>query len=156
MIRRTFSLIRKELTHVVRDPRTLAIMIVIPLVMLTVLGYAGTTDVKHLRTAVYDGDKTPHSRSLINAYQTSYYFDIVTHVDEEDDLTIMIDRGDVRGALIIPAGYGRKMAAGEPTNVAFLIDGSDPTVANTAFSASQLVGQSVSTQKIEEQFGVSI
>jgi ABC-2 type transport system permease protein len=156
MIRRTLSLTRKEMTHIVRDPRTLAIMIIIPLVMLTVLGYAGTTDVDHLRTAVYDGDKTPHSRSLIDAYQTSNYFDIVAHVDEEDDLTTMIERGDVRGALIIPAGYGRKMAAGEPTNVAFLIDGSDPTVANTAFSASQLVGQSVSTQKIEQKFGLSV
>jgi ABC-2 type transport system permease protein len=156
MVRRTLSLIRKELTHIVRDPRTLAIMIVIPLVMLTVLGYAGTTDVKHLRTAVYDGDKTPQSRELIDAYQTSNYFDIVQYVDQEDDLVHLINRGDVRGALIVPAGYGRKMAVGEPTNVAFLIDGSDPTVANTAFSASQLVGQSISVQKIEQKFGVSV
>ena len=69
MIRRTLSLTRKELTHIVRDPRTLVIMIVIPLVMLIVLGYAGTTDVDHLRTAVYDGDKTMYSRELIKAYE---------------------------------------------------------------------------------------
>jgi ABC-2 type transport system permease protein len=156
MIRRTLSLIRKELTHIVRDPRTLVIMIVIPLVMLTVLGYAGTTDVDHLRTAVYDGDKTPQSRELIDAYQTSNYFDIVQYVDREDDLAYLINRGDVRGALIVPAGYGQKMASDEPTDVAFLIDGSDPTVANTAFSASQLVGQSISTSKIEQKFGLSV
>jgi ABC-2 type transport system permease protein len=156
MLRRTLSLTRKELTHIVRDPRTLAIMIVIPLVMLTVLGYAGTTDIDHLRTAVYDGDKTSQSRELIEAYQTSNYFDIVQYVDKEDDLAYLINRGDVRGALIVPAGYGRKMASGEPTDVAFLIDGSDPTVANTAFSASQLVGQAVTSRKIEQNFGVSI
>ena len=156
MFLRTFSLIRKEMTHILRDPRTLFIMIVIPLVMLTILGFAGTTDVDHLRTAVYDADKTRQSRDLITAYQSSNYFDIIHYANSEAALATLIDHGEVRGALIVPAGYGRKMAAGEPTNVAFLIDGSDPTVANTAFSASQLVGQSISTGKVEQQFGVSI
>jgi len=156
MFRRTLSLTRKELTHIVRDPRTLVIMLVIPLIMLTVLGYAGTTDIDHLRTAVYDGDKTTYSRELIDAYQTSNYFDITQYVDSQEDMAYLIERGDVRGGLIVPAGYGRKMAAGEPTDVAFLIDGSDPTVANTAFSASQLVGQSITVQKIEQRFGVSM
>jgi ABC-2 type transport system permease protein len=156
MIRRTLSLTRKELTHIVRDPRTLVIMIFIPLVMLIILGYAGTTDVDHLRTAVYDGDKTVQSRELIDAYQTSNYFDIVYRVDNQEELARLIHRGDVRGGLVVPPGYGRKMAAGEPANVSFLIDGSDPTVANTVFSASQAVGQSVSTKKIEQKFGVSI
>ncbi len=156
MFRRTFSLIRKEMTHILRDPRTLFIMIVIPLVMLTILGFAGTTDVEHLRTAVYDADRTAQSRALISAYQTSNYFDIVRYAENEDDVAYLIHHGDVRGALIVPAGYGRKMAAGEPTNVAFLIDGSDPTVANTAFSASQLVGQAISMGEIEQKFGVSL
>jgi ABC-2 type transport system permease protein len=123
---------------------------------LIILGYAGTTDVDHLRTAVYDGDKTPQSRELIEAYETSNYFDIVYHVNNQEDMAYLIEHGDVRGGLIVPAGYGRKIAAGEPTNVAFVIDGSDPTVANTVFSASQAVGQSVSTQKIEQKFGMSI
>ncbi len=153
MFRRTFSLIRKELTHIVRDPRTLAIMIIMPLVMLILLGYAATTDIEHLRTAVYDADKSPHSRDLIEAYQSSNYFDIVAYVEKEDDLTYLIDHGDVRSALVIPAGYGRQMAAQERTDVAFLIDGSDPTVANTVFAASQQVGQAVSIKTIEQQFG---
>jgi len=156
MLRRTLSLTRKELTHIVRDPRTLVIMIVIPLVMLIVLGYAGTTDVKHLRTAVYDGDKTTYSRELIDAYQTSNYFDIIQYVENQGDLAYLIEHGDVRGGLVVPAGYGQKMAAGEPTNVAFVIDGSDPTVANTAFSASQAVGQSITVREIEQTFGVSM
>jgi len=155
MILRTLSLIRKEIFHIVRDPRTLAIMIIIPLFMQIILGYAATTDIEHLRTAVYDGDRTPQSRSLIDAYQTSNYFDIVAYVDKEDDLAYLIDHGDVRGALVIPAGYGQKMAAGQPTNVAFLVDGSDPTVANTAFATSQQVGQAISIKSIETQLGVS-
>ncbi len=151
MLRRTMSLIRKELIHVSRDPRTLVIMIVMPIVMLILLGYAATTDVEHLRTAVYDADKTPQSRDLIEAYQASNYFDIMYYVEQEEDLRYLIDHDDVRSALIIPPGYGRDMAAHQRTQVAFLVDGSDPSVARTVFSASQQVGQAVSMELLEQQ-----
>jgi ABC-2 type transport system permease protein len=150
---RVWHLIQKEFIHIGRDPRTLGIMIVMPLVMLILLGYAATTDIDHLRTAVYDGDKTAPSRALIEAYQASNYFDMVIYVSKEADLIPFIDRGDVRGALVIPAGYGRLMAAQKPANVAFLIDGSDPTAANTIFTASQSVGQAVTIKLIEQRLG---
>mgnify|MGYP000227015074 CR=1 FL=1 len=153
MARRILSLIRKELTHIVRDPRTLAIMIVMPLVMLILLGYAATTDIEHLRTAVYDGDKSPQSRSLIEAYRASNSFDLVAFVSKEADLATLIDRGDVRGALVIPAGYGQAIVARRPVDVAFLIDGSDPTAANTVLAASQQVGQAVTIKRIEQRLG---
>lgn len=156
MFFRISHLVHKEFIHILRDPRTLAIMIVQPLVMLVLLGYAATTDVEHLRTAVYDGDKSAHSRDLIAAYQSSNYFDIVQYVEKEDDVAYLIDRGDVRGALIIPAGYGQQIVAQEQADVAFLIDGSDPTVANTAFGASQGVGQALTIQMIEQKFGTPV
>ena len=156
MFLRTLSLIRKEVIHVLRDPRTLAIMIIQPLVMLILLGFAATNNVEHLRTAVYDGDKTPQSRDLITAYQTSNYFNIVAYVNREDDLTYLIDHGDVRSALVIPTGYGQDMVSGKRTEVAFLIDGSDPTVANTVFAASQQVGQAISTKIIEQRFNATL
>jgi ABC-2 type transport system permease protein len=131
-------------------------MIVMPLVMLILLGYAATTDIEHLRTAVYDGDKSAQSRNLIETYRASNSFDIVEYVAREEDLVYLIDRGDVRGALVIPAGYGQKMAAQEKAEVAFLIDGSDPTAANTVFSASQRVGQAITVKLIEKKLGVSI
>lgn len=154
MFRRILSLIRKEFIHVIRDPRTLAIMIVMPILMLILLGYAATTDIEHLRTAVYDADKTPQSRALIEAYQASNYFDVVFYVDKEEELRYLIDHNDVRSALVIPAGYGRDMAARERTDVAFLVDGSDPTVARTVFAASQQVGQAVSMKLLEQQLAV--
>jgi len=155
MIGRIFHITVKEFIHIGRDPRTLAIMIVMPLVMLILLGNAATTDVEHLRTAVYDGDKSRHSRRLLETYQSSNYFDIVATVDRQDDLAPLIDRGDVRGALVIPAGYGREMTAGRQVEVAFLIDGSDPSVANTVYGASQQVGQAVTVELIEERLGQS-
>ncbi|MCB9079263.1 MAG: ABC transporter permease [Anaerolineaceae bacterium] len=156
MLLRTWSLIRKEFIHVSRDPRTLAVMIIMPLMQLILLGFAGTTDVKHLRTAVYDADHSPQSRALIEAYQASDYFDIIAYTDNEAELGHLIDHGDVRGALIIPAGYGRDITAQKRTDVAFLIDGSDPTIANTVYGSSQQVGQAVSSGLIEQRLGVSV
>jgi ABC-2 type transport system permease protein len=75
----------------------------------------------------------------------------VQYVEREDDLRYLIDHNDVRSALIIPAGYGRDMAAHKRTDVAFLVDGSDPSVARTVFAASQQVGQAVSTRILEKQ-----
>lgn len=155
MLLRIYHLIYKEFIHISRDPRTLIIMIVMPLVMLILLGYAATTDIDHLRTAVYDGDKSPQSRDLIETYQASNYFDIIKYVPREDDLAYLIDRGDVRGALVIPAGFGQHMAAQEKAEVAFLIDGSDPTAANTVFAASQQVGQAITVKLIEQRLGTS-
>ncbi len=153
MLLRLLNLVYKEFIHIRRDPRTLFIMIVMPLVMLILLGYAATTDIEHLRIAVYDGDKSAESRRLIEAYRASNAFDIVRFVAREGNLAYLIDHGDVRGALVIPAGYGRKMEAQEKTQVAFLIDGSDPTAANTVFSASQSVGQAVTINLIEQRLG---
>jgi len=155
MLFRLAHLITKEFIHIRRDPRTLGIMIVMPLMMLIILGYAATTDIEHMRIAVYDGDKSSQSRHLIEAYRASNSFDITQYVAKEADLAYLIERGDVRGALVIPAGYSQKMTAGEKAQVAFLIDGSDATAATTLFAASQGVGQAASVKLIEQKLGVS-
>ena len=153
MLLRTISLIRKEFLHIFRDPRTLAVMFMMPIVQLVLLGYAATTDVKHLRTAVLDSDRTLESRELVNAYRASAYFDIVSYVRNEAELAHLMDSGQIRGGLLIPAGYGADVAAGKQTEVAFVIDGSDPSVANTVFAASQSVGQAQSMRIIERTLG---
>ena len=155
MLFRLAQLVFKEFIHIRRDPRTLGIMIVMPVMMLIMLGYAATTDIEHLRIAVYDGDKSSFSRHLIEAYRASDAFAIVDYVSREDDLAYLIEHGDVYGALVIPAGYGKKMAALEQAEVAFLIDGSDATAANTVLAASQGVGQAVTVRLIEQKRGVA-
>jgi ABC-2 type transport system permease protein len=149
MIRRTLSLIRKEFLHIFRDPRALAVMFIIPVVELILLGYAATTDIEHLRTAVFDGDKSVASRELTEAYRASNYFDITLYVETDRQLEYLIDSGQVRAGLIIPAGYGEELTAGGQAQVAFIIDGSDPSVANTVFAASQSVGHAHSMRVVE-------
>ena len=153
---RLVAIIRKEVIHIWRDKRTLVVIFLIPVVQLFLLGYSATTDIRHLNTAVYDADRTQQSRALIAAYRASDYFDINHVAANETELGRWLDFGEVRAAMIIPAGYGDKLARGEMAQVAFLLDGSDPAVASTAFAASQSVGQAQSTELIQQKLGVDI
>lgn len=150
------SLFRKEFLHILRDPRTLFIMFVMPIVQLLLLGYAATTDVEHLSTAVLDRDKTYASRELVDAYAASGYFVIDYHVESEAEIKELVDRGQAHAGLLIPPEYGAVLAAGGRPQISFVIDGSDPTVANTVYSASQSVGQAFSTELLRLQRGIDL
>jgi ABC-2 type transport system permease protein len=146
MVKRLISLISKEFIQIVRDPRTLGITFMMPVVMLFLLGYAATNDVRNIALVVSDQDQSPASRHLIEAYQQADYFTLAYVAFSETDIKNLIDNGSARAGMIIPPGYGRTLDAGGSAQVAFIIDGSDPTVASTALAAAVLIGQTQSTQ----------
>lgn len=148
---RLISLIRKEFIQIARDPRTLILVLVIPIMQLFLMGYAATTDVRNVTLAVYDQDRGPEARGLLDAYRAADYFRLAYDVSSEDDLRTLIDSGKARAGLIIPPDYGFKLASNGSAQVAFILDGSDPTVASTALSAAQLIGQSKATSIVSER-----
>lgn len=154
MLRRILAIVIKEFRHIQRDPRTLAVMFLIPVIQLILLGYAATTDVKHLAIGVVDYDRSPQSRELIRAYQTSNYFTVKMYLPDIDALRFEVDRGSLRGGLIIPAGYGHDLAKTGRASVGFVVDGSDPTIAQAAFSSAQAVGQAKSVDLIQERLHI--
>jgi ABC-2 type transport system permease protein len=159
MTSRIFPIMRKEFTQILRDPHTLAVMFLIPVVQLILLGYAASTNVEHLATAVLDKNRTPESRALIEAYRASNYFDIAFYVSSENELARLIDSGQARAGLLIPPDYSDKIARDEVAQVGFVIDGSDPNVANTALSAAQAIGQTQSAeivQRMLERHGIEL
>src|SRR3990172_835848 len=89
---RLTALMRKEFTQILRDPRTLAIAIAMPIVQLFLLGYAATSEVRNLPMAVLDRDRSPASRALLDAYRAADYFQIAYDVDSEDELRELVDR----------------------------------------------------------------
>ncbi|MFQ6058256.1 MAG: ABC transporter permease [Anaerolineae bacterium] len=151
---RLLTIIRKEFIHIRRDPRTLGIMFLMPVVQMILLGYVATTTVEHLPTAVLDGDQTQQSRELINTYQASNYFDIAYYVRSEEALIGLLDSGQARAGMIIPADYGAHLTRGERAQIGFLIDGSDPSVSTTAFAAAQQVGQAKSVEVVQRTLGL--
>jgi ABC-2 type transport system permease protein len=145
------SLIRKEFIQITRDARTLVLVMVIPVMQLLLLGYAATNDVRNVPLAVFDQDRGSAARSLLDAYRAADYFRIAYDVDAEADLRELIDNGDARAGLIIPPGYSSTIQSGGSAQVIFVLDGSDPTVASTALSAAQLIGQAHSTQVLQSR-----
>lgn len=142
---RLLALIRKEFIQIIRDPRTLALTFAMPVIQLFLLGYAATNDVRNIALAVFDQDRSPASRELLDAYRAADYFRIDFDVDSEIEIRQLIDSGAARAGMVIPPDYSEQIAAGHTARVAFVIDGSDPTLAGTALSAATLIGQAQST-----------
>jgi len=151
VINRLRSLIRKEFIQIIRDPRTLALTFIMPVAMLFLLGYAATNDVRNIALAVFDQDQTQESRALLTAYRVADYFQLAYVVSSEDELRQLIDNNSARAGIIIPPGYGREINRGHTAEVAFVLDGSDPTVASTALAAAVLIGQSHATRLMTER-----
>lgn len=147
---RLLSLIRKEFIQILRDPRTLALVIVMPIMQLFLLGYAATTDVRNIAIAVWDQNRTPQSRALLDAFRAADYFRIAYSVGSQDELQTLIEAGKARAALIIPADYDRRLLEGK-AQVSMIMDGSDASVGATALSVARLIGQSLATKVAQEQ-----
>lgn len=151
---RLMSIIRKEFIQIFRDVRTLAIILVIPIVQLFLLGYSATSDIRNIPLAVLDQSQSPQSRALLDAYRAADYFRITYSVQSEAEIETLIASGKARAAIIIPPDYAQRLAESN-AQVAIILDGSDPTNASTALSAAQLISQAHSTELLTKLFASS-
>lgn len=151
---RLFAIIRKEFIQIFRDKRTLALILVIPILQLFLLGYAATNDVRNVPLAVFDQSNSPESRALLDSYRAADYFKIDYAAGSEDEIQSLIEKGLARAGLIIPPDYANRLKDGS-AQVAFILDGSDPAVASTALSAAQLIGQNHATGILAEKIARS-
>lgn len=124
MIGRVVSVSRKEFRELVRDPITLWIAVVLPLVMLVVFGYAIRLEVEDVRMAVVDHDRTAESARFVEAFTNTGHFVVHHRPDHEDEAGRLLDRGAVRIAVVIPEGFARELGAGRTAPAQTLIDGS--------------------------------
>ncbi len=150
---RIMSIVRKEFTQIFRDPRSLALIIVMPIIQLFLLGYAATTDVKNVPIAVLDQSQSAQSRELLDAFRAADYFRIDYYVGSTDEYQLLIESGKIRAALVIPPDYDVQVLDGK-AQVLFVLDGSDGSVGATALSTARLIGQSYATKVQESQFAL--
>lgn len=147
---RLISIIRKEFIQIIRDPRTLVLIVVMPIMQLFLLGYAATTDIKNVSLAVWDQSRSTQSRALLDAFRAANYFSIDYTVGSNEEYRQLIESGKIRGALIIPPDYDIRLLEGS-AQVSLVLDGSDATVGGTALSTAKLIGQSYATKVMTEQ-----
>ena len=158
-MRRFRALIKKEITHMIRDPRTLIFIFIMPILQLVLLGYANTTDIKNVSTVIFNQDNSPASRDLLDSFKSTGYFSFNYSVGSQTEVDNLIGGGQAKVGIVIPPNYGANLGSGQRSQALVLIDGSDPTVASAALSAAELAGQahgvSIKTQQLSLQ-GASV
>lgn len=150
-LRRIGAVGRKEFLHVLRDPRSLALGILMPLIMLFLFGYALTLDVDRVPLAVWDQSGTPQSRELVSRFEGSRYFSLRLQADTYGDLERAVDRRDALIALVIPADFTDKLEAGSSPALQVMLDGSDPSTATIALGYAEAIVLTWSRQIVIQQ-----
>ena len=144
--RRIRAICVKELHHITRDIRSLALALALPLLMLLLFGYALSLDVDRIPTMIYDQDHTAQSRDLIREFQGSRFFEIRGMASDYAEIEHGIDRSRVLIGVVIPLNYGRELAAGREGQVQLLLDGSDSNTAGIALGYAESLVRSYSLQ----------
>jgi ABC transporter DrrB family efflux protein len=126
------SIVKKELTHIFRDRVSLVVALLIPLIQLSIFGFAINFDVRHISTVVVDLDQSRESRQYVERLHATQYVDVIKYVQTPEEAVQMLRAGTARIGVIIPPSYSRELAANGQPSVRVMIDGSDSQVAMRA------------------------
>ncbi len=136
-LRRMWAMVVKEFVQMRRDRMTFATMIMVPVLQLTLFGYAINTDPKHLPTAVLTRDDGPLTRAVLAAMKNTDYFDFREQVHDAAELDRLVRTGTVQFAIEIPASFERDVRRGDRPAVLVIADATDPVATGTAIAAMQ-------------------
>lgn len=155
--RRVLALMGKECRELARDPLTIGLAILMPLVMLFLFGYVVTLDVNNIRLGVLDEDRSPASRKLVDRFTASGYFEQSHAFDTTRQAEQALQRGQVRVVLVVPRRFQRALVRGEAAPVQLLVDGAFASSAVLALGYAEAIVASYPAaprQRIETQVRV--
>ncbi len=141
---RVRAIARKEFTHIFRDPRSLGMAVVIPMMLLVLFGYALKLDVENVPMSVWDQSESQISREFISRFEGSRYFSLNGYVRNYREVERAIDSGDAFVALIIPTDFAGLIESGRSAPVQLIVDGSDSNTATIAIGYVDVVAQTYS------------
>lgn len=142
MFERIKQMLIKEFIQILRDPRMRTVIFLMPIIQTMVFGYAVTTDVTHIPTAVFDLDNSRASRELVARFAGSGYFDVVDRVYREERARELLDRGLVKAVLRMNKGFGEDLRAGRTAALQIIVDGTDSNTAGIVLNyAGRIAGQ---------------
>ena len=145
---RLLAVSRKEVLHLRRDRRSLGLAFVLPAIMILAFGWVISFDIRHIRMAVYDEDRSQASRALVDAFTASSYFVVTGHLDRYGDAEPLLDRGAVRLVLVIPPRFQARLGGGGPAPVQALVDGSDANTATIALAYARGIVTAYATRAV--------
>lgn len=147
-LRRLLAVARKEAIQLRRDPRSLGMAFVVPALMIVFFGYVISFDVKDIKLAVLDQDHSERSRELVSAFEAAGRFRVTHRLDRYSDIEPLLDRADVRMALVIPPGFQRELQAREPAPLQAIVDGADANTATTSINYATAIVNAYSARVV--------
>jgi ABC-2 type transport system permease protein len=143
---RLLVMAKKEVLQILRDPRSLAIVFIMPAILVVLFGYGVSLDLKGLPVYVYDRDGSQQSQDLLQRFRASRYFHLVKAVDNYPQLVSAIDDGSAKMGIVIPWDFSQRLRDGGPVQVQALIDATDDNTANILIGYTQAVVQGYSSE----------
>lgn len=145
----------KELLQLRRDRMTLAMMVLLPLLQLTLFGYAIDTDVRDMPTVVYDQDRSRASRDLARSLTATGFYELIGHVEGYEQIERALRQGTARVALVVPVDYAKNIARGTTATVQLIVDGSDPLTVASATNTAASLATSRSTELLLQRLSAT-
>jgi ABC-2 type transport system permease protein len=142
---RLLAVAKKEVIQILRDSRSLIIIVIMPPILVLLFGYGVNLDLKGLPVYVYDRNGSQQSQDLLKRFQASDYFHIVRVVNGYPALTRALDDGHAKMGLVVPWDFSERLRAGGPVQVQALVDGTDDNTANVLIGYTQAVVQGYSS-----------
>ncbi len=142
---RLVAVARKEVLHILRDSRSLGIVVIMPVTLMLLFGYGVNLDLKGLPVYVYDQDGSQQSQDLLKRFQSSEYFHIVRVVDRYSAVTRALDDDHAKMGIVIPWNFSERLSEGGPIQVQALVDATDDNTANVLIGYAQAVVQGYSS-----------
>ena len=139
---RVFAIIRKEFVHIIRDPRSLAMAIAMPVLLIFLFGSSLSLDVDKVPIVIWDQNRTSDSREFIGRFTGSRYFLLSGYVNSYEEIEQSIDKREAMLALIIPTDFSRKLETGRKADAQLIVDGSDSNTATIAIGYAKTVTDS--------------
>jgi ABC-2 type transport system permease protein len=143
---RLLAVARKEIVQILRDARSLIIVVLMPAVLVLLFGYGVNLDLKGLPVYVFDRDGSQQSQDLLKHFQASEYFHVARVVGSYSELTRALDDGHAKMGIVVPWDFSQRLRDGRPAQVQALVDGSDDNTANVLIGYSQAVVQGYSAE----------
>lgn len=143
---RLLAIARKEILHILRDSRSLGIVVIMPVTLMLLFGYGVNLDLKGLPVYVFDRDGSQQSQDLLKRFQSNEYFHIAQVVDSYPELTRALDDGHAKMGIVIPWDFSQRLNRGDIVGVQALVDSTDDNTANVLIGYAQAVVQGYSSQ----------
>ncbi len=146
------SILRKEFIQLRRDPRLFPVIFISPILQLLLLGYAANLDVKNIPTVICDQDRSAAGRAFLADFINSGYFSVAVRVERTQEIDRYLDHGDAAMAIVIPRGFGDKLAAGRPAAVMLIADGSESQSATIGVNYGTMIASRYAQKILFEAF----